>query len=145
MSEVIDNFNGNYRFLSNFYMGGGCLPSVEHQYQAFKCVKVTDAIWVMSAKTALTAKRRGRKVEIRDDWEDVKLEVMRGLLEEKFEDVDLREALLQTGSAMLIEGNTWHDNYWGDCSCARCKGRPGTNALGELLRYVRVGLQEVYG
>ena len=45
-----------------------------------------------------------------------------------------------TGDAELIEGNTWHDNYWGVCSCSKCNGR-GKNRLGKLLMKVREELR----
>jgi predicted NAD-dependent protein-ADP-ribosyltransferase YbiA (DUF1768 family) len=57
------------------------------------------------------------------------------LLREKFRDWNLRDRLLNTGDAILIEGNTWHDTYWGHCICPRCHG--GANFLGILLTQVR--------
>lgn len=64
------------------------------------------------------AKRRGRQIKMRPDWEDRKLTIMHNLLVHKFnENLELIPKLLDTGGAVLVEGNTWHDNYWGCCSC----------------------------
>jgi predicted NAD-dependent protein-ADP-ribosyltransferase YbiA (DUF1768 family) len=62
--------------------------------------------------------------------------MMRGL-RLKFQDPKLRAMLLATGNEELIEGNTWHDNTWGDCSCDACKDIEGKNMLGKLLMKVR--------
>lgn len=50
----------------------------------------------------------------------------------------LAKRLLDTDDALLIEGNTWHDNYWGDCKCSHPKcSNKGRNALGEILMEIR--------
>ena len=77
------------------------------------------------------AKKMGRKVALRPDWEQVKNDVMLALLREKFLDSTLRKKLLETGDAELVEGNWWGDVYWGVC-----KG-VGENHLGRLLMQVR--------
>jgi predicted NAD-dependent protein-ADP-ribosyltransferase YbiA (DUF1768 family) len=45
--------------------------------------------------------------------------------------------LLDTGDEELVEGTTWHDNIWGNCSCPKCKNIPGQNRLGKLLMQIR--------
>ena len=53
---------------------------------------------------------------------------------EKFTNNDalhLKERLLKTGKEELVEGNTWHDNYWGNCTCEKCKNIAGQNKLGK--------------
>ena len=56
----------------------------------------------------------------------------------KFEQgVELRVLLLATGDAELVEGNSWHDNDWGDCWCDRCVEVLGANMLGVILMEVR--------
>ena len=67
----------------------------------------------------------------------VKDKVMLNFLRIKFMNAELRDKLLETGDSVLIEGNTWHDNYWGNCSCAKCKDIEGKNMLGRLLMQVR--------
>jgi len=142
---TINSFTGDYAFLSNFYpavvkMGGMQFPTVEHAYQA--CKTNDNFTWVkfsnMSASEAGKAKRLGRKVRLRNDWDMIKLSSMRRLLEQKFKNYNnLRKMLLDTGDHILIEGNYWHDNYWGDCKCDKCKHIKGQNHLGKLLMEIR--------
>jgi hypothetical protein len=81
------------------------------------------------------AKRVGRTLELREDWEQVKEAIMELLLWEKFKDEPLRTQLLETGTASLVEGNYWGDRYWGVC-----RGE-GKNRLGVLLMRVRANLR----
>lgn len=137
---VIISFNKDYRFLSNFY---SCkirynnidFNSVEVAYQASKCKNSID-IEKFKNLTSADAKLIGRNIELRDDWENVKNSIMKELLLIKFKDYDLLQKLLNTYDSYLIEGNYWHDNYWGVCYCKECKGI-GKNMLGSLLMEVR--------
>jgi ribA/ribD-fused uncharacterized protein len=92
---------------------------------------------IAAAPTPGKAKRLGRAITLRTDWETVKYDIMLMGLRLKFCDKELREKLRKTGDEMLVEGNYWHDNIWGDCSCDACKNRPGRNELGKLLMQVR--------
>jgi ribA/ribD-fused uncharacterized protein len=81
------------------------------------------------------AKGLGRQGSLRADWEQVKFDLMHTLLQQKFAQPELRQALLDTGDAELIEGNTWGDRVWG---CVLVKGQwVGKNQLGILLMRVR--------
>jgi predicted NAD-dependent protein-ADP-ribosyltransferase YbiA (DUF1768 family) len=73
----------------------------------------------------------GKKNALRPDWEEVKDGIMYKLLKSKFTDPVLRDKLIATGSAELIEGNNHWDRYWGVC-----RGE-GQNKLGKLLMKVR--------
>lgn len=141
---MIDSFWGPFRFLSNFYESplvarGFEWPTVEHAYQAFK---TDDSQWkpIRLAPTPGIAKRLGAKVIIAGNWETIKVAVMLMLLRIKFQDSELRKALLMTDEHELIEGNNWHDTFWGVCdgTCrhADCSGG-GENNLGKLLMKVR--------
>lgn len=140
---MISGFNGSYRFLSNFYPSpinfeGRDYPSVEHAYQAAKTED--DALRAtIVGLSAGEAKRAGRGLKLRADWDDVKLTIMLTLLRKKFRDPMLAAALLQTGDSELEEGNYWHDNFWGNCTCVRC-GPDGENHLGKTLMKVRTEL-----
>ena len=91
----ISSFTGEHRFLSNFYP---CLgSSVEHLYQSLKCSDLEEARAVMTSPTPGQAKRLGRKVSMRPDWEQVKISIMTELVRMKFRDPDLRSRLLATG------------------------------------------------
>lgn len=134
----IGPFSGEYRFLSNFYpvaveLDGRWYPSTEHAYQAAKTFDLKDRKLIELAPTPGQAKRYGRSVKIRSDWEDIKLDVMYNLLAQKFKNnnASLHQRLLSTSSTQLIEVNTWGDTYWGVC-----KGS-GYNYLGKLLMLVR--------
>lgn len=106
-------------------------PSLEHAFQAAKTLDPDERRTVRSAAKAGDAKRAGRKVKKREDWDDIRVSMMRELLYQKFNDPQLRQRLLNTGTAELIEGNDWGDVFWGVC-----RGR-GENWLGKLLMEVR--------
>lgn len=77
----------------------------------------------------------------------MRLPVMSSLLRVKFAEPGLRDKLLRTADRPLVEGNTWHDNFWGKCSCRKCGllvqngGLEQENWLGKLLEVVREELQ----
>ncbi len=63
---------------------------------------------------------------------------MRKIVREKFiQNPNLKKALISTGKATLVEGNYWHDNTWGNCTCEKCKNIPGKNYLGTILEDIR--------
>lgn len=132
-------FSGRYRFLSNFWacngiaVAGEWYPTVEHAYQASKCARAADRQMIRCAATPGIAKQFGGLVTRMQSWDIVRLSVMLSLLRMKFSDAnpDLWRALLDTGEAELIEGNHWHDHFWGVC-----RGE-GQNHLGRLLMRVR--------
>lgn len=143
---VINKFDGEYAFLSNYYNSpitykGYICPTVEHAFHAAKTDNEKEVLAIVNATTPGRSKRLGRQCTLRPDWENVKDDVMRTLLCKKFAIPELRDKLLATGDATLIEGTTWHDNYWGVCSCEKCGGR-GKNRLGELLMEIRKELRE---
>lgn len=115
--------------------------TVEHAFQAAKTHDVTERKLIGSTGTPGAAKRLGRKCKLRDDWETVKDKVMLFCLRKKFVIPKLREKLLATEDAILIEGTRWHDSYWGVCYCEKCKG-VGRNMLGKLLMKVRAEIKE---
>lgn len=139
--KVIDQFDGECRFLSNFYWfrrpGTKMQTTVEHLYQAAKCRFSLDAAMVMMAETPGMAKKLGRKVSLVNDWETIKVEVMYRFVLTKFRaEKELGDKLLATGDAVLIEGNNWGDRFWG---MVRGKGGgwEGENHLGKILMQVR--------
>lgn len=152
MTEGIFQFNGAWRWLSNFHpcqieFEGVTYPSVEHAYQAAKTNDPQIRNFIATIQTASEAKRLGRGLKLRDDWDEVKYTIMHRLLEKKFYDQTLRAALLAT-KGELVEGNYWHDNIWGRCSCEKCAARraePGwldiDNQLGRQLMEIRESLK----
>ena len=145
--ETIISFDGKYAFLSNFFYApfvyeDNIYPTNEHFFQAMKTLDPEERRKIAEAKTPGVAKRLGRRVQLREDWEEVKIDIMRLGLSLKFHaHMHLIEKLIETGDADLIEGNTWHDNFWGICLCPKCQGR-GQNHLGRLLMEVRERFRE---
>jgi len=138
---MIDNFDNEYAFLSNFYDHqifyiGHWFTTSEHAFQAAKTILDREIKLIQAAKSPGQAKRLGRKVQLRHDWEAVKLQVMFDILWIKFEDPDLREKLLATGNQPLIEGNNWGDKFWGKVNGI------GKNHLGIILMDVRQKIRE---
>ncbi len=143
----ISKFEDRFAFLSNFHPSVICdeyifYPTVEHYFQAMKTLNPEMRKKIAAADTPGQAKRLGRQVELRPDWEEVKDDVMLEGLRLKFTIPSLREMLIETGSAELVEGNWWHDNTWGDCGCEKCQDIPGQNRLGKLLMQVRKEVKE---
>jgi len=91
------------------------------------------------------AKRAGRTILLREDWNEVRLIIMLQLLRQKFRQPKLGKMLLDTGSDYIVEGNQWHDSFWGVCSCQKCKDIQGQNNLGRLLMQVRSEIAQPSG
>lgn len=149
MGIVISSFSGKYKEFSNFYpaivnLEGLNFPTVEHAYQASKS---TEFFWRklmcnLPADKAGLAKKRGQLGKARPNWEEKKIEVMHSLLCQKFNQEPLKTKLLKTEDAIIIEGNYWHDNIWGECYCEKCKTVDGQNWMGRLLMDIRSQISE---
>lgn len=136
---MIDSFSGEHRYLSNFWtcsvvFEGTVYPSVENAYQAAKTLD-HDIRKRFYDCSAFEAKKRGYKVELRQDWDDVKLDIMYQLVKDKFtRDKTISKLLTDTSGIELVEGNHWGDVFWGVC-----RGK-GENHLGKILMQVRAEL-----
>lgn len=133
---MINEFRGKYFFLSNFYMADVTYNGVTYTNNeaAFQAQKITDINQQreFSGLNPSKAKRKGRHVKLRKDWEDVKEDIMYEICKSKFTmNSDLAEKLLDTGDEYLEEGNTWGDRIWGTVN-----GK-GENKLGKILMRVR--------
>lgn len=133
-------FRGEYSFLSNFFPAkiffeGLEYPTVENAFQA---AKTTDNSLRKTFQniSPTEAKKYGRTLPLRKDWAEVRIQVMAQLLSLKFANPSLRSKLLQT-QGELVEDNSWHDNFWGRCTCDRCSSRLSENLLGKLLTAIR--------
>ena len=144
---MINEFRGKYYFLSNFYEAPVTYNGLTYlnSEAAFHAQKTLDPIQKMAFTKCdpSQAKRNGRRVSLRKDWEDIKEDIMYEICKAKFsQNKELRTKLLATGNEYLEEGTTgWHDNYWGNCSCEKCKDIEGLNALGKILMRVREELR----
>lgn len=123
-------------FLSNFWRAPQTIdravyPTNEHYYQSMKAKFKAERDWIAAAPRAYYAMIAGRalhKDQIRDNWEDVKLDFMLKGLQAKFtQNQDLAVDLLDTGDAILHE-NSLTDVFW---------GIHGKSMLGILLMKVR--------
>lgn len=110
MGVSISEFRGEYYFLSNFYSApvtynGMCFENNEAAFQAAKCPERMTEFCRLNPSEA---KRLGRRVKLRGDWEAVKDSVMYEICKAKFsQNPDLADQLVATKDAELIEGNTW--------------------------------------
>jgi ribA/ribD-fused uncharacterized protein len=145
---MINNFSGEYAFLSNFYYAVFLdednveWPTAEHFFQAMKSSDREERENIRRAGTPGQAKRLGRKCAMRPEWENVKLyEMLRAVTYKFGGNSDLEQKLLATGNETLVEGNYWHDNFWGSCQCEKC-GSQGKNHLGKLLMQIRTALRD---
>lgn len=142
----ITSFRAEHFFLSNFYplppaapilYNGIAYRTSEAAYQAQKTFDPVKRLAISRYYEPWAAKRAGANLDLRPDWEQVKVEVMAEVLEVKFEIPQLRELLVATGERELVEGVTWcSGRYWGRCYCRKCGG-VGQNMLGWLLMALR--------
>lgn len=137
---MINSFEGEYAFLSNFYehpISNGVItfPTNEHYFQAMKTLEDDERLAIARATTPGQAKRMGRSVKLRPDWESIKLDVMETAVRIKFTDSELAAKLIATGDEELIEGNWWNDTFWGVCNGV------GENHLGKILMKVRADIK----
>jgi len=125
-------FRDNFWFLSNMYpcsiqYKGHTYTCVEAAFQAQKDAECANKF---ESLDGFAAKKLGRNVKLRPDWELVKKKIMKDILKAKFTDPELK-AKLKAVSGEIVEDNSWNDTYWG-----RCNGK-GENNLGKLLMEVR--------
>ncbi len=140
--RVISEFRNSYAFLSNFFespliFDGIVYMNAEAAFRAQKCL-TDEEKQEFSYLTPVKAKRKGKQVSLRADWDEVKLELMEEIIRAKFTDNGaLRSMLLATGDAKLEEGNTWNDTFWG----IDIKTGAGENHLGKILMKIREELR----
>ena len=142
--KTINKFEGDYRFLSNFYQydfeyDGIVYHNAETAFQAQKCKTIEDKKIFSLIKNPVIAKRKGRVIKDLDvdKWNKESAIIMENILRVKFSVPELKNKLLATGDSILIEGNKWHDNKWGACICEKCKNKKKENILGNILMKIR--------
>lgn len=146
---IIASFDGEHSFLSNFYedafdCGGKMVPTAEHAFQAQKTADPLQRQLVLSMTTPGQAKRAGRKVDLRPNWLEVRVSIMRQILAYKFAaGTPLANKLISTYPKHLVEGNNWGDTFWGCVREPHSDGvLVGQNTLGVLLMERRDQLRE---
>ena len=146
---MIKEFQGDFRWLSNFYpceieYEGLVFDSVEKAYQSAKTndFKLREEISLLASLGKAKRFFRNRSPDVRKDWNEVKLSVMRELLHKKFMDNDyFRRKLLSTGNEGIQEGNFWGDRFWG----IDLKTGEGQNILGKMIMDIRKEIKEEEG
>jgi ribA/ribD-fused uncharacterized protein len=142
--NTIKEFKGEFSFLSNFFY---CFvmyddivyKTVEHAYQAAKSFDMNYRDQILLCKTPGDAKRLGKRVKLRSNWNKIRYEIMYELVRKKFVgNKILRPILLNTGDSILQEGNYWGDTYWG----IDLRTGIGENNLGKILMKVREELND---
>ena len=148
----VTQFKGDYFFLSNFYRHsivykGILYPSSEHAYVSVKSDDPEFKLKVSKTSTAGKVKSLGKELErdggLTEDWINKKVIVMGEILRIKFSDPTLKSQLLSTDGQELWEGNWWHDNFFGYCTCDGCENKPKNNYLGKMLMEIRNELKHV--
>lgn len=135
---MIKEFKNQYFFLSNFYeypiyYNKLVFCNAEAAFQAQKAMNEKDQYKFINLN-ASQARKLGKTVQLRKDWEEIKDNVMYEIVKRKFTiNKELQQKLLETKEEELIEGNWWHDTYWGVDS----KTGIGQNKLGKILTKVR--------
>ncbi len=129
---MIDSFNGEYRWLSNFYIEPDG-THVEGEYQGAKFPGYEAGFEDLTpGKAKRLGGSRSMTPYLREDWNDVRIDIMKRLVLLKFLDhPTLYKALVDTGEEELIEGNNWGDTFWGKVNGV------GENHLGKILMEVR--------
>ena len=136
----------HYAWMSNFYAAlpftyaGLLWQSAEHAFQAAKVNFVGDwAKRIQRARTPGEAKRLGRQCPLRKDWENVKVDVMRSIVQEKLKaHPTLQDKLLATRNVRIEEDAHW-DRFWGTGKTG--PGGNGKNMMGRILMDLRESLR----
>lgn len=140
---MINDFRGKYRWLSNFHLcdiefEGIIYPSTEHAYQAAKTLDIEERKSFLGL-TCKEAKKKGMQVKLRDNWDNIKFDIMYQLNKQKYYKYkELAHLLLDTKDEELVEQNTWNDTFYGVCNGI------GQNNLGKILMNIRTELQIDY-
>jgi ribA/ribD-fused uncharacterized protein len=138
--DWFDDFLGSHPYvaLSNYFVGNPFVvdgvewASGEHAFAGGKAATETGRKKVIAAQTPDDAKVIGRSIRLRPDWSSYRLVHMRKIVLAKFTVArEEGQVLLATGSATLVEGTLWHDDFWG--VDLEEPGRPGRNELGKIL------------
>lgn len=141
---MIKSFSGEHSWLSNFVMcevmfDGRLYPTVEHAYVAAKTIIGVERDAVFNCKNAGQAKRLGKTITLRSDWDEIKYTVMLKLLQQKFNQPKFKTLLENTGDQYIVEGNNWGDKYWGAVLAEDDYTYLGKNNLGKIIMSIRAG------
>lgn len=140
MTNYHSQFRGDLAFLSNMYPCHFIIddidyPSVEHYFQSMKTSNVEEKKSIIEVESPVEAKKLGKKVTLRKDWEAIKDIVMfDGVLAKFKQNEKLENKLIHIDDSLLIEKNSWGDRYWG----VDYNTGIGLNKLGKILKKVKM-------
>ena len=139
MNNKIKEFQGEYRWLSNFWpveieYKGRFFSNVENAFHSEKSNDEKFKDFCASESDPKIVKKAQREmVELREDWEEVKENIMEDLVRIKFQNLEMKEKLLNTGDMEIEEGNTWGDTFWG----VDLETGEGKNRMGKIIMKIR--------
>lgn len=139
------SFQGEYRWLSNFapceiVLDGVKYKSIEHAYMSAKSDAESWKLFCQFTEKAGEVKKASKTIELKPDWDNIKVGVMRECVSQKFQQEPYKSRLIATEDAKIQEGNTWGDKFWGVC----LKTGKGRNILGQLIMEQREKLNNAY-
>lgn len=142
MSKNIYQFQDEYRWLSNFSkcsitINDITYPSIEHAYQSAKSPLNSWKSFCSTTPSPTIIKKHSRNIKLIKNWEDIKVNIMRECLVQKYSQEPYKSLLLKTGNAYIQEGNSWGDVFWG----VDIHTKKGQNTLGKLIMEIRNELQ----
>ena len=138
MNDLVYKGKWIYNWFSNFQLSpiivdDNVYPSVENYYQSQKTLNLEERKQFETCFPS-KAKKLGRSVKLRDDWEQVKLEVMEKALRIKFVPGTVWYDKLMETEGEIVEWNNWGDRFWGKTLDGK-----GENHLGKILIKIRDG------
>ena len=139
--EIVNGWIRNWfsnMVISPMIIDGIVYNSVENYFQSHKSLDRDERIRIASLLPSIS-KKEGRKLKLREDWEEVKYEVMKTALRVKFNSKYWKDELLSTGDSIIIEWNNWNDKIWG-VPINNCIGE---NLLGKALMEIREELKNI--
>ena len=136
MDNIIYRGKYVYNWFSNFerdpiIIDGITYPSVENYYQGMKNGSL-EKLKMFSKLKPSQAKWLGKKIKLRDDWNEVKFQVMEKALRIKFAPGTKWYTKLKATEGEIVEWNNWGDQVWG-----KTLNGVGENHLGKILMKIR--------
>lgn len=131
--DKIKQFKNEYRWLSNFAVcrikiGDFIYNSTEAAYQSEKSDDINWKIFCRDNRAGVV-KKKSREITLTNDWNMRKVNVMRIITDQKYNQTPYKEMLIATGERIIEEGNTWNDTFWGiDLITGK-----GDNNLGKII------------
>jgi ribA/ribD-fused uncharacterized protein len=141
---MIERMNGKYYLLSNFYpcpieYEGLVYRSNEAAYQASKSTDPEVRESFTRVKNGGEARTAGQTIYLRQNWDQIKYEIMKDINRIKYSEPEMKGFLLGTGDQYIQEGNNHQDFYYG---CCLIDGKwVGENNLGKILMEIREELR----